>query len=806
MSRMKAIVALILLALASPALAEQRWAAFDAGPGFALVKSGRGAPVSTDPRDAEVVRIAAKDLRADMVSVGGRTVDPNAPPIWTGTLGSHAEIDRLVAAGRVDVSQVRGRWEAYLILVVDRPVPGVPQALLVIGSDRRGTAYGIYALSRAMGVSPWQWWADVTPTRRTHVRVLPGTRHIDAPDVKYRGLFINDEDWALVPWAAATHAPDEKPLGPKTYARVFELLLRLRANLLWPAMHKSTRPFNEDPANAALADRYAIVMGSSHAEPILRNNVGEWTAPGDQFDYVKNADGVRDYWGARVASNAAYESVWTLGMRGIHDSGMVGPKTTEERRALLEKIFADQRGLLNASGTPQAPQVFTPYKEVLDIYRAGLVVPDDVTLMWPNDNFGYIRQFPNAAERDRSGGSGVYYHLSYLGAPMAYLWLSTTPPALIREEMTRAWDLGARRMWVVNVGDIKPAELGLDYFMQLAWDVEGAREQSIDDYVRAWASANLDPALAGQIAPIMAEHHRLNFARRPEHLQWWLPHGRTRASALPTHEIAERMAAFERNLAALSNVADRVPAHRRDAFFQLVGYPVEAAARANERVFAAEAHDRLRDRDFDAAMGWAARANAADARIAALTHRYNTQIAGGKWRGMMAVEPADGQWRSYRAMPVTLPAFTGNPARPTLWPDTARGRNVVVEAEQATGNWRRIDGLGRNGMAAGSRIDTPVSGTIQATLPPGTWRATVEILPTYADRDGEPLRLDVTIDGKRHRLTTPRNTGDDDWKQAVLDNRITLPLPDAIPGGSHVITLATQGGGLIVDRLILTPM
>lgn len=803
---MRIIVALILLAFASPALAEQRWAAFDAGPGFALVKSGRGAPVSTDPRDAEVVRIAAADLRADMVSVGGRTVNPKAPPIWAGTLGSNAEIDRLVAAGRIDVSQLRGRWEAYLIMVVDRPTPGVPQALVVVGSDRRGTAYGIYALSRAMGVSPWKWWADVTPTRRAHVRVVPGTHQIDAPDVKYRGMFINDEDWALVPWAATRHAPDEKPLGPKTYARVFELLLRLRANLLWPAMHKSTAPFNADPANAALADRYAIVMGSSHAEPMLRNNVGEWTAPGEQFDYVKNADGVRDYWRARVDTNAGYESVWTLGMRGIHDSGMVGPKTTEERRALLETIFADQRRLLTQAGVPQAPQVFTPYKEVLDIYRAGLRVPDDVTLMWPNDNFGYIRQFPNAAERKRPGGSGVYYHLSYLGAPMAYLWLSTTPPALIREEMTRAWDLGARQMWVVNAGDIKPAELGIDYFMQLAWDVEGTRVQSIDSYVRDWAAANIDPALAEAVVPIMAEHHRLNFARRPEHLQWWLPHGRTRASALPTYEIAERMGAFERNLSALAEVAERVPAHRRDAFFQLVAYPVEAAARANERVFAAEAHDRLRDRDFDAAMGWAARANAADASIASLTRHYNDGMAGGKWHGMMAVEPADGQWRSYRAMPVTLPAVTGTPTLPSEWPDAGKSKAVVIEAEQAAGDWRRIDGLGRNGAAIGSRIDASVRGTIAATIPAGSWRATIEILPTYADRDGEPHRLDVTIDGKRHRLTAPRTTGDDDWKRAVLDNRIVLPLPEAIEGGARTIRLASEGGGLIVDRLVLTPM
>lgn len=802
---MRILLAFLLLVPAGAA-AQDRRVAFDRGDGVMIADRGRAPRIVTDPRDHEVVRIAARDLADDIHTVSGARASSKVPPIWAGTLGRNAAIDGLVAAGKLDVSRLKTAWEGFLIAVVDRPAPDISQALIVVGSDRRGTAYGLYELSSAIGVSPWHWWADVTPSKRRTIRYAAVAPQFDAPDVRYRGMFINDEDWALIPWAATTHAPDEKPLGPKTYARVFELLLRLRANLLWPAMHKSTAPFNADPANAALANRYAIVMGSSHAEPMLRNNVGEWTAPGDRFDYVKNDDGVRDYWRARVDTNAPYESVWTLGMRGIHDSGMVGPKTTEERRALLETIFADQRRLLTQAGVPQAPQVFTPYKEVLDIYRAGLRVPDDVTLMWPNDNFGYIRQFPNAAERKRPGGSGVYYHLSYLGAPLAYLWLSTTPPALIREEMTRAWDLGARQMWVVNAGDIKPAELGIEYFMQLAWDVDGTRARSVDDYVRKWAATNIDPALAEQIAPVMAEHHRLNFARRPEHLQWWLPHTRSRPSALAPHEIAERMAAFERNLAGLKEIEARVPAHRRDAFFQLVAYPVEAAARANERLFAAATHDRLRDRDFDAAMGWAARANAADARISALTRRYNEEISGGKWRGMMAVEPADGQWRSYRAIPVALPAYVGEPTFPSEWPDAAKGDAVVVEAQQADGNWRRIAGLGRNGVAIGSRVDAPVSGKIRATLPHGKWLAAVEILPTYADRDGEPLRLDATVDGKRHRLTAPRNTGDDDWKQAVLDNRILLPLPDPIEGGARTITLASEGGGLIVDRLVLTPM
>jgi hypothetical protein len=350
-----------------------------------------------------------------------------------------------MAARKLDVGDLKGAWESFVIAVVDRPTPDVPRALVIVGSDRRGAAYGVYELSQAIGVSPWRWWADVPPPRRDQLYVAAGTRRLGPPSVKYRGIFINDEDWGLQPWAAHTFEPETGNIGPKTYARVFDLLLRLKANTLWPAMHPTTAPFNDDPANAKLADRYAIVMGSSHAEPMLRNNVGEWKAPAETYNYATNPDGVLAYWRQRVTTNGEYENLYTLGMRGIHDSGMVGANDLASRKTLLETIFADQRRLLAERGLQGAPQVFTPYKEVLDVYRGGLKVPDDVTLVWPDDNFGYIRQFPDAAERQRAGGSGVYYHLSYLGAPLSYLWLSTTPPALIQQQMGQAWDLGAPR-------------------------------------------------------------------------------------------------------------------------------------------------------------------------------------------------------------------------------------------------------------------------------------------------------------------------------------------------------------------------
>ncbi len=760
---------------------------------FVLADPGGTAAVVTDPADAAVVGIAARDLADDIAAVAGTRPTRTDTQVWVGTLGHSKAIDALVAKRRIDVRGLTGTWEQFRIVTVDRPAPGVAKALVIVGSDRRGTAFGAYHLSRAIGVSPWHWWADVTPLRRKALYVAPGSHRFTGPSVKYRGIFLNDEDWGLHPWAATTFEPEAKGIGPRTYGRLFGLLLRLKANMLWPAMHKVSPAFNADPANAALADRYAIVMGSSHAEPMLRNNVGEWTAPAEAFNYATNPQGVTAYWRERVATNGGYESAWTLGMRGIHDSGIVGATTPDDKRTLLTRIIADQRAMLTGV---RGPQVFTPYKEVLDIYRTGLKVPDDVTLMWPDDNFGYIRRLPQPAERTRGGGHGIYYHLSYLGAPLSYLWLSTTPPALIGEEMGRAYDLGARAMWIANVGDLKPGELATDYFLSLGWDV-GVRDRGVDAFVRDWAAENIAPDLSGEIAAILTEHHRLNLARRPEHLQWWLPGQKARASAMPLDEIATRRADFAALVARVRAIEPRVPAARADTFFQLVGYPVEAAAMANERVFAGEAHDRLRDRNLPAALAEAIRAQAADARIAALTARYNS----GKWRGMMAVEPADGQWRSYRTVPPVVPAVAG-PVADIPAPAPPVSSDIVVEAETIRGTWRRVDGLGRNGTVAASRIGKPVSGVTSISLPPGEWRLFVELLPTYPDTDGALLALGLTLDGGRHALSVPRATGDAAWAQGVLDNRITVEVPGVVSGGTHRIGLTAQGGGILVDRIV----
>ncbi len=823
-------VAVVAAGLAAPAFAGPL-ASFGGG-GLALADARGVARVITAPGDFPVVGIAAADLRRDLSAVSGARAD-NGTQIWLGTLGRNPKIDRLVRQGKLNVSRLRGAWESFVIATVDKPAPGIASALVIVGSDRRGTAYGAYELSHAIGVSPWHWWADVAPERHATISAAPGLHRFGPPSVKYRGIFLNDEDWGLEPWAANTFEPEAGTIGPKTYAKLFDLMLRLKANMVWPAMHKVTTPFNADPANAALADRYGIVMGSSHAEPMLRNNVGEWKAPAREFNYLANPGGVSTYWRDRVRTNGAYENVWTLGMRGIHDSGIVGPTTDDGRRQLLERIFADQRAMLPKG----APQVFTPYKEVLDVYRGGLKVPGDVTLMWPDDNFGYIRHLPDAAERARPGGSGIYYHLSYLGAPLSYIWLSTTPPALIREEMGRAWDAGARQMWVANVGDLKPAELATDYFLRLAWDVPGTRAQPIDAVVADWAADSIGRNLGPELAAIFAEHHRLNFARRPEHLQWWLPGELSKASPLTPDDVATRLAAFDALSARVRAVAPRVAPERRDAFFELVDYPVTAAGLANARVFGAETHDRLRDTDPAGAAAAGNRARTADAALTMLTRRYNDEIAGGKWRGMMAVEPADGQWRRYRLTPPILPAVASLtvprrrpgpswessrdsatrsvtaaiPTGPRPSPGNGSGlatSSFRVEAETARSprtGWRLVDGLGHNGTAVAASAPTTLSYSV--TLPPGRWQLAAEVLPTYPTIEGTGLKLAVAIDGTPPTtIVAERRTGDPAWARAVLDNRLDLALPAPLTGGAHTISVTLDDPALILDVLRFDPV
>jgi hypothetical protein len=546
---------------------------------------------------------------------------------------------------------LNGRWETYTYSVVKKLNKKIDNALVIAGSDIRGTAYGVFGISEKIGVSPWYWWADVAPVRKASLSIRIDNFTSEAPDVQYRGIFINDEDWGLQPWAAKTFEPETNDIGPKTYAKVFELLLRLKANLIWPAMHPSTKAFYHYPGNKQVAADYEIVVGSSHAEPMLRNNVDEWDKKRGDFNYVTNKAEVLNYWEVRVKESAVNNVMFTLGMRGIHDGKMEGVKTTKEAVPLIETILKDQRNLIGEHvnrDLTKVPQALTVYKEVLDIYEEGLKVPEDITLIWPDDNYGYIHRLANEEESSRSGGTGVYYHASYWGRPHDYLWLSSTHPALIRTEMTKAYEMNARKVWVLNVGDIKPLEYNIELFLDMAYNIKPFTSSDYSrEHLQEWASAVFGQDNAPAISDVLWEYYQLAFERRPEFMGWSGVEPVTPVAFTEYHhtrygdEAQNRIDRYDRLQKAAAAIAPNIPPFKMDAFYQLVLYPVTGASLMNKKYLYRDKAALYAKEGRLSARYYYKLANSSHDEIVKETRYYNETLAKGKWNGMMSMKPRD---------------------------------------------------------------------------------------------------------------------------------------------------------------------
>lgn len=653
---------------------------------FNLFVNGVADTIITEPDDYTVCHIAADLLADDIKRVCGikpqqaqDTSGLTGNAIFVATLGKSTLVDSLAAEGKLDVSDVTGQWETFILQVVDEPVAGIDKGLFIVGSDRRGTAFGVFDLSEKMGVSPWYWWADVPVRHRDSIIVRHGRYKDGPPSVKYRGIFINDEDWGMHPWARDTYAPEDGYIGPKTYQQVFELMLRLKANYLWPAMHDCTKAFNAFPENKVIADDYAIVMGSSHCEQMLRNNQWEWIIedwqpsngdPRGPWDWCLNSSQITEYWSQRVEVNAPYESLYTMGMRGIHDSGMPcsGATNLQKVEKMQNEIFPAQRQMLSDWINPdpsKVPQIFCPYKEVLDLYNLGLDVPDDITLLWPDDNHGYIRHLSTPAEQARSGGAGVYYHLSYWGSPANYLWLNTIPLSLIWEEMKKAYDYQNSRVWIVNVGDLKPAEMGMEFFLDMGWDIDRWDKDSQAEYIEHWAWREFGPTYRKQISDILLEYYRLGLAKKPEHLK----SGGIGFSMINYgDEMQQRIDQYAQIESQANGIYQSLDDPYKDAFYQLVLYPVRCAALINQKIFYAEKNNQYANQGRVSANQYAAMTQSAYQQIITETDFYNNTMANGKWKGMM-------DWQ-----PQGLSVF-GLPSTSTVTPVSGPSMGVVVEGQ-----------------------------------------------------------------------------------------------------------------------------
>lgn len=423
----------------------------------------------------------------------------------------------------VPVDSLMSKKDAFFIKVTES---SNEKQLLVVGSDGRGTAYGILELSRLAGVSPWVWWGDVTPIKKNQLTLPADYTTFQNPSVEYRGIFLNDEDWSLQPWSWKNFEPSDTKgrIGARTYKEIFKLLMRLRANAIWPGMHGITTPFYFVPGAKEAADSCGIVIGTSHCEPLMRNNVGEWkVSERGEYNYITNRESVQSYWTERLKEAGRYENFYTIGMRGIHDSGMEGVKTLQEKTDALQQVINDQRTLLSKyvkKDVAKIPQAFVPYKEVLQIMENGLQVPDDITLIWCDDNYGYMTRLSDQEQQKRSGGAGVYYHLSYWGRPHDYMWLCTTQPGLVYSEMKQAYDCNARRLWIVNVHDLKPAAYDLELFLDMAWDINSVSPSTLVQHQKNWLCREFGTEAGEKLLPAMLEFYRLCGIRKPEFMGW----------------------------------------------------------------------------------------------------------------------------------------------------------------------------------------------------------------------------------------------------------------------------------------------
>ena len=722
--------------------------------------------------------------------------------------------------GTIRIVQGRGSDDGFRLSVSNGKI-------LVEGHNARGTAYGLLELSRLAGVSPWVWWGDVKPYSRSRLTISSDFVMEHVPSVDYRGIFINDEDWSLREWSAKTYEPGQ-PMGPKTYKALFQLMLRLRANTIWPAMHEGTPGFFTVRGNKEMADSFAIVIGTSHCEPLLRNNVAEWDVKErGPYNYMTNRDEVKRYWAERLKQVRGSEELFTIGMRGIHDGSMEGVKTKEEKLSGLQQVIDDQRELLRKyynKKVEQVPQVFIPYKEVLEIMESGLRVPDDVTLMWCDDNYGYLTRLPDSLQQQRRGGGGIYYHLSYWGRPHDYLWLTTTQPGLIYHEMKTAYDHNCRRLWIANVHDPKVAAYQLELFLDLAWDIDcighdfghgltrfntenrnkpyetvatHAQEdrnkpyETVADHLEHWLMTQFGGVVGRAIAPSMREFYRLCAIRRPEFMGWTqveldkkkYPGGKSvpEKTEFSWTESLRRMNDFARIEATADVYAHALNDRQRDAYFAHVLYPVHAAAAMTRKM--------LSDNDK-------AERRRAYEEISQLTERYNS-LGGGKWHGLMSAAP--------RQLPVFGEVSTQLPQHPSVGLVVARNACDFDRQAVDEGAVSLVDMLGHSMKAVALRKGATLQYSFTSNLE-GDATLFVGLVPTHPSDRGD-LRVEVSVDGGQPAVVSLKEPfRSEQWKLNVLRCQALKKVPIRLSGeqhGQHRLSIKALDEHIVLDQWMI---
>jgi len=734
---------------------------------FPIAKAVSVASVLYDTSDAVLAQKSAAFLAGDIEKVTGQKPElvasigePGSHVIIVGTVGQSRHIGQLVSAGKLDVEPIRGQWERFIIQTIDQPFEGVEQALVIAGSDRRGTAFGVFTLSKEMGISPWYWWADA-PVRKSDELYIADTKYIsDTPSVKYRGIFINDEAPALRGWAREKFGG----FNHEFYAKVFELILRNRGNYLWPAMWQPSSFFEDDPENLRLADEYGIVISTTHHEPMMRAHEDWGRNGGGDWNYETNKEQLQAFWREGIERMGDVEGVVTVGMRGDGDEAM----TEETAVDLMKEIISDQREIIaDVTGKPaeETPQVWAVYKEVQDYYDKGLRVDDDITVLFCDDNWGNVRILPKKEDLGRSGGFGMYYHFDFVGGPVSYRWLNVTQIERVWEQMNLSYAWGVRDLWIVNVGDLKPMELPISFFLDFAWDTDAIRAGDLPDYYTNWAGQQFGPDYADDIGEILALYTKYNARRTPEMLK-------PDTYSLDNYREADRVLEQYRKLRERSReLYERLPESHRSAFYQLVLSPVELCCNLNEMYVAAGKNRKYLRQNRASANDWADRTKEAFFRDAELTREFHEDLEDGKWNHIMAQTHIG--YSSWNNPPVNrMPdvAYIHSPE--------AAGLGLEVE-HPVVPDWRTFRGNWRN-----FRVSLPTYDPVNDQT------YYLEIF----NRGSEPLDYTLTAGEDWIHLSSQKGT-------VKYEEKILVSIDwEGVPGGQSTGEITIEGAG---DRQVV---
>lgn len=780
---------------------------------FPLAVDGRPVSIHTDNSDYKGVLRAVNDLKEDLRKVTGNSPQQGVTKftLIIGTVGKSPTIDKLIQTGKIEAKDLTGKNEKYILKTITNPIDGVDAALVIAGSDKRGTIYGIYELSTQIGVSPWYYWADVPVKKQNNLYIKPGTYTEGEPAVQYRGIFLNDEAPALSGWSKATFGG----FNHQFYEKVFELLLRLKGNFLWPAMW-SNAFYDDDPLNGPLADEYGIVMGTSHHEPMALAQQ-DWKRRGEgAWDYTKNGEVLRKFWASGIERAKNWESLITIGMRGDGDE----PMSEESNIDLLQKIVKDQRTIISkvtGKKAEQVPQVWALYKEVQDYYDKGMRVPDDVTLLLCDDNWGNVRKLPDLNAPKRKGGYGMYYHFDYVGAPRNSKWININPIPRVWEQMNLTYQYGVRKIWVVNVGDLKPMEYPISFFLDMAWNPDRFNANNLSQHTEQWAAQQFGNTHAKEIAHLINMYSKYNRRVTPEILN----------DTIYSLENYNEWQRVKDEYQALSLEALKLfylmPSEYRDSYDQLVLFPIQACANLYEMYYAVAMNRKLAAQKDVKANDWAEKVRSYYERDSILTYHYNNIMSNGKWNHMMDQTHIG---YTYWQQPTenSMPKVTYLPDKqkttvPHLFID--EDGYISIEAEHYSRamngkitDWLIIPDLGRtlSGVTTTPSTVTPDENTYLEYDFETSYNgnATVYILlsPTLNFNDNKGLRYAVSINGGKEEIVNFNGQYNDQkiwwsWNAWAINETTVQQTISSSPTNRHTLRFRPLDPGIVLQIIMI---